>query len=268
MSQNNNFYIKQNQERPLKKEYFCKANYYTMDYQLTIIVPVYNEDDNLLRVEKELSDYLTIAIVPTKILFINDGSTDKSQALIEAICKRHQNFDYILFAKNQGLSAALKAGFDHIETPLVGYIDADLQTSPKDFNELLKHINNYDLVTGIRAHRKDTVVKQMSSRMANAIRRIFTRDGIKDTGCPLKIIKTDIAKRIPMFSGLHRFLPAMVLLLNGTIKQIPVQHFPRLAGTSKFGLRQRLISPLIDCFAFLWMKNKMINYTIAKKSWD
>lgn len=239
-----------------------------MEYQFTIIVPVYNEDDNLLRVEKELSNYLKTAKVSTKVLFINDGSKDNSQSLIEDICNKHDNFDYILLTKNQGLSAALKVGFDYINTDLIGYIDADLQTSPSDFNVLLEHIKDYDLVTGVRQNRKDKFIKKVSSRIANSIRRAFTHDGVEDTGCPLKIIKTDVAKRIPMFRGLHRFLPALVLLLNGTIKQVPVQHFPRIAGASKFGLRRRLVSPLIDCFAFLWMKSKMINYTIEKKSWD
>ncbi|WP_026755897.1 glycosyltransferase family 2 protein [Sediminibacter sp. Hel_I_10] len=237
-----------------------------MDYKLTIVVPVYNEEDNLLRVEKELLDYTKIAIKPTKILFVNDGSKDKSQDVIESICERQSNFSYLLFTENRGLSAAIKAGFDHTETELVGYIDSDLQTAPEDFNKLLKHIGEYDLVTGVRADRKDSFVKNMSSKIANGIRRTFTHDGMDDTGCPLKVIKTDYAKRIPMFKGLHRFLPAMILLQNGKIIQIPVQHFPRVAGTAKFGLWNRLLGPLMDCFAYLWMKKKYINYQVLKQS--
>ena len=237
-----------------------------MAYDFTIIVPVYNEEDNLLRVEKELLEYSKIAIRKTKILFVNDGSKDKSQELIEAIAKRQTNFSYISFAENRGLSAAIKAGFDYADTELVGYIDSDLQTAPEDFNLLLKYIGDYDLVTGVRANRKDSFVKNMSSTIANGIRRAFTHDGMDDTGCPLKVIKTDYAKRIPMFKGLHRFLPAMILLQNGKIIQIPVQHFPRIAGQAKFGLWNRLIGPLMDCFAYLWMKKKYINYAVAKQS--
>ncbi len=147
---------------------------------------------------------------------------------------------------------------------MVGYIDSDLQTDPKDFNVLLEHINDYDLVTGVRANRKDSFVKNMSSTIANGIRRTFTKDGMDDTGCPLKVIKTDYAKRIPMFEGLHRFLPAMILLQKGKIVQIPVKHFPRVAGEAKFGVWNRLIGPLMDCFAYLWMKKKYINYTVEK----
>jgi glycosyltransferase involved in cell wall biosynthesis len=237
-----------------------------MNYQFTIIVPVYNEEDNLGRVEKELLAYTKIASLPTKILFVNDGSKDNSQQLIEAICNKYHNFAFISFKENKGLSAAIKAGFDFTDTELVGYIDSDLQTSPEDFNLLLKHIKDYDLVTGVRANRKDSFVKNMSSKIANGIRRSFTHDGMDDTGCPLKVIKTEFAKRIPMFKGLHRFLPAMILLQNGKVIQIPVQHFPRIAGTAKYGLWNRLIGPLMDCFAYLWMKKKYINYNIAKKS--
>ena len=236
-----------------------------MDYKFTIIVPVYNEEDNLKRVEKELLAYSKIATIPTCILFVNDGSKDKSQELIENICLRNTNFNYISFAENRGLSAAIKAGFDYVKTKLVGYIDSDLQTTPEDFNLLLKHIGNYDLVTGVRANRKDSFVKNMSSTIANGIRRAFTHDGMDDTGCPLKVIKTEYAKRIPMFKGLHRFLPAMILLQKGTIIQIPVQHFPRIAGEAKFGLWNRLLGPLSDCFAYLWMKRKYINYNVAKQ---
>lgn len=234
-------------------------------YEFTIIVPVYNEEENLERVEKELLNYTKIASKKTSILFVNDGSKDNSQVLIEAICNRHETFGFISFKENRGLSAAIKAGFDHVESPLVGYIDSDLQTDPKDFNLLLEHIDKYDLVTGVRADRKDKFVKNMSSKIANGIRRAFTHDGMDDTGCPLKVIKTDYAKRIPMFKGLHRFLPAMILLQNGKIVQIPVKHFPRMAGTAKFGLWNRLLGPLMDCFAYLWMKKKYINYEIKSK---
>jgi glycosyltransferase involved in cell wall biosynthesis len=236
-----------------------------MSYQFTIVIPVYNEADNLERVEKELVAFSKISKRNTCVLFVNDGSKDNSQKLIEAICERNENFNYVLFKENRGLSAAIKAGFDETKTELVGYIDSDLQTNPEDFNLLLDYINEYDLVTGVRANRKDSFVKNMSSKIANGIRRAFTHDGMDDTGCPLKVIKTDYAKRIPMFKGLHRFLPAMILLQKGQIIQVPVRHYPRIAGQAKFGLWNRLIGPLSDCFAYLWMKRKYINYEISKR---
>lgn len=236
-----------------------------MEYEFTIIVPLFNEEENLVRVEKELLGYLEIADKKTAVLFVNDGSTDKSLEIIKRTCHRNPDFHFISFAENQGLSAAIKAGFDYVETPLVGYIDSDLQTDPEDFNLLLSEIGPYDLVTGERTERKDSFKKNVSSRIANMIRRSFTHDGMNDTGCPLKVIKTDYAKRIPMFKGLHRFLPAMILLQNGKIKQVPVRHYPRIAGTPKYFLLNRLVGPFLDCFAYLWMKKKYINYKVMLK---
>ncbi len=236
-----------------------------MQYRFTIIIPVYNEVENIERLGKSMSSYLQQAIVPAKVLFVDDGSTDGSLASLKQICAANPHFSYISFTKNAGLSAAIKAGFDEADTELVGYIDADLQTAPEDFDLLLAHIGQYDLVTGVRSMRKDSFVKNTSSAIANSIRRAFTNDGMDDTGCPLKVIKTDYAKRIPMFNGLHRFLPAMILLQKGKILQVPVRHFARQAGTAKFGLWNRLLGPLLDCFAYLWMKKKYINYQIENK---
>jgi len=236
-----------------------------MNYALTIIVPVFNEQDNLQRLEKELSNFLQIAAKPACVLLVNDGSSDNSLAMMQDICQRNKAFHYLSFVQNCGLSAAIKAGFDAATTPWVGYIDSDLQTDPEDFNVLLAHAETHALVTGVRANRKDDFVKNMSSKIANGIRRAFTHDGMDDTGCPLKIIRTDCAKKIPMFKGLHRFLPAMILLQNEKVIQIPVRHYPRIAGQAKFGLWNRLLGPLVDCFAYLWMKKKYINYQIKEQ---
>ena len=237
-----------------------------MSTEFTIIIPIYNEEDNLIRLEETMNQFLSNSIKQTEILLINDGSKDKSLVLIKEICSRNQAFHYISFDKNYGLSAAIKAGFDTVESKWVGYIDADLQTDPEDFNKLLALADQYDLVTGVRADRKDSFVKNMSSKIANSIRRAFTNDGMDDTGCPLKVIDTEKAKKIPMFKGLHRFLPAMILLQNGTVTQVPVKHFPRIAGESKFNLWNRLLGPLVDCFAFVWMKKKYINYKIQEEA--
>jgi glycosyltransferase involved in cell wall biosynthesis len=232
---------------------------------LTIIVPVFNEEKNIGRAVTAMNHYMARSQREIRVLFVNDGSTDESQMLIEQACAANPGFSFIEFEKNRGLTAAIKAGFDHVETPLTGYIDADLQTDPEDFDLLLEYAGEYELVTGVRSGRKDSFVKNMSSTLANKIRRAFTHDGMDDTGCPLKVIHTDVAKKIPMFNGLHRFLPAMVLLQEGKIKQLPVRHYPRIAGQSKFGLFNRLWGPLVDCFAYLWMKKKYINYQIKSR---
>lgn len=236
-----------------------------MNCEFTIIVPVFNEEENLERVEKELKAYIQSSKYSSKVLFVNDGSSDGSQKLIEEICGREELFGYILLEKNHGLSAAIKAGIDVAQTPYVGYIDSDLQTSPEDFELLLAHRKEYALVTGIRQNRKDSFVKKMSSKIANGFRRFMTKDDAEDTGCPLKVINSIYAKKMPFFTGMHRFMPALILLQEGKVKQVPVRHFPRVAGEAKYHLMNRLTGPFLDCFAYRWMKKRYINYDIAKQ---
>ena len=236
----------------------------TASYTLTILVPVYNEQEGLPALEERLAAYLTKCPVKACVLFVNDGSTDLSGARILEACTRHTDFFYIEFARNRGLSAALKAGFDHAESELCGYIDADLQTAPEDFDLLLPWAGEYELVTGIRVGRKDSVWKRLQSRIANGWRRLFTHDGVSDTGCPLKLIRTGLARRLPLFDGMHRFLPALVQLEGGRVKSVPVRHFPRTAGKSKYHLWNRLWRPFVDCFAFRWMKSRHISYLVAQ----
>lgn len=236
------------------------------DYTFSIIVPVYNEEENMLRLEKELSSFLKIANCKSCIIFVNDGSSDGSEALMKEICLRQPNMFYLSLLQNGGLSSAMKAGIDYVCSTYLGYIDADLQTSPIDFNLLLEQADKYTMVMGIRTGRKDSLVKKLSSKIANSFRRMMTNDGVEDTGCPLKVIRTDYAKRIPFFTGMHRFLPALILLQNGTVKQIPVRHFPRTAGVSKYHLWNRLTGPFKDCFAYRWMKHRYINYQVKNSN--
>lgn len=214
------------------------------------------------RVEAELKKYCASATVKTCVLFVNDGSADNSLALVKEACNRNPEFFFISLEQNRGLSAAIKAGIDMTDSKYVGYIDADLQTTPEDFELLLAHREDYEMVIGIRVGRKDSFVKNISSKIANGFRRMMTHDGVEDTGCPLKVIHTEYAKRIPFFTGMHRFMPALIQLQNGKVKQVPVRHFERIAGKSKYHLWNRLIGPFKDCFAFRWMKKRYINYTI------
>jgi len=241
----------------------------TADYQLTVIVPVYNEEDNIQALEERLSKFVTDSDkFSACILFVNDGSTDTSSVKIEQACKRHDAFFFINIAKNGGLSAAMKVGIDHTDSPYLGYIDADLQTAPEDFALLIPFVKDYTMVMGIRQNRKDSFVKGISSKIANGFRRFMTKDGIEDTGCPLKILRTEYARRIPLFTGMHRFLPALIMLQNGTVKQVPVRHFPRVAGESKYNLANRLVGPFIDCFAYRWMRGRYINYSVSTNNLD
>lgn len=226
-------------------------------YKFTIIVPLYNEQDNLKRLEQTFNDFLPKSkLSPTCVLFVNDGSTDNSTKMLEDICSHNSDFFYINLTNNSGLSAALKVGIANTFSPYVGYIDADLQTTPEDFNILAEHIDKYQLSMGVRAARKDSFVKNLSSKIANNFRRAMTGDGVSDTGCPLKIMHTDYAKELPLFKGMHRFIPALIQMQGGAVCQTPVRHFPRQAGVSKYTLKNRLIAPLVDCFGFRWIRKR------------
>ncbi|PSG88606.1 glycosyltransferase family 2 protein [Aurantibacter aestuarii] len=231
----------------------------------TILVPVYNEAEALDDLKNALLDYLKIAALPTMVLFINDGSSDESLNLIQSYSESYKVFQYISLENNRGLSTALKAGIDHTKTEYLGYIDADLQTKPEDFNLLLSFLPEYDFITGIRVNRQDSFIKKISSKIANTVRNWFTKDGLKDTNCPLKVIKTNVAKKIPFYKGAHRFLPALVMLQNVSVKAIEIPHYRRIKGYSKFGISNRLGTSLIFCFIYLWMKRNKITYTITKQ---
>lgn len=237
----------------------------TAKYEFTIVVPVYNEQDNLSRVEEQLSSFLPKARMKACVLLVNDGSSDDSLKLMKEICQRQPDFFYISSNENHGLSTAMKAGIDTVESKYMGYIDADLQTNPEDFNLLLEYAPEYELVTGIRAKRKDSVFKKLQSKIANGFRRAMTGDTATDTGCPLKVMRTDVAKRIPFFNGMHRFLPALFALEHARFKELPVRHYPRIAGVSKYHLWNRLAGPFNDCFGYRWMKKRYIRYHIDEE---
>ncbi len=232
---------------------------------LTIIVPVYNEEESLVAFFRELDPLLSQTPLPTKVLFVNDGSTDRSLAILKEQCTaRLPQCAILQLDRNYGLSTAIKAGIDHCQSTLIGYIDADLQTRPIDFLGYLPHFPEYDMVNGIRRKRRDRLVKRLSSKVANAYRRLMIDDRIEDTCCPLKILKTSFARQMPFFTGMHRFMPALVQLQGGRVKQVEIPHYPRHAGTSKYNLRNRLIGPFFDTLAFRWMRSRSIRYGVVQ----
>lgn len=232
---------------------------------LTIIVPVFNEEECLARFGEAMDPFLVQSPLPARVLFVNDGSTDNSLSQIRQICRRKPGYTYISLDKNYGLSTAFKAGIDFADSTYIGYIDADLQTSPLDFLSFFPYLPEYQMVLGIRQKRQDTFVKKVSSKIANGFRRRLIQDGIADTGCPLKIMDAAYAKKVPFFNGMHRFLPALFQLQGGKVKQLPVQHFQRFAGYSKYHLFNRLWGPLQDTFAFRWMRKRYIRYQLAEQ---
>jgi dolichol-phosphate mannosyltransferase len=234
-----------------------------MRTDLTIIIPVYNEEGCLARLSEAMDAFLARSPMPAQALFVDDGSTDSSLALIQAICESKPGYSYISLDRNYGLSTAIKAGIDFTDSVYIGYIDSDLQTSPLDLLLFFEYLPEYQMVNGIRSKRRDTFIKKISSRIANGFRRRMINDGIQDTCCPLKIIDARYAKQLPFFDGMHRFLPALVQLQGGKVKQVPVQHFERFAGYPKYHLFNRLWGPLQDTFVFRWMRKRNIRYAVA-----
>lgn len=235
---------------------------------ISIIIPVYNEENGIESLENAFLPLFQKTNLSMNVLFVNDGSTDKSLDKIKELCLRNNSYSFISFDQNYGLSSAIKAGFDFSRSDWLGYIDADLQTDPKDFLKFESYLNSFDLILGNRINRKDGLVKKLSSRIANSFRDLLLKDGVQDSGCPLKIIRKEFADKIPYFNGSHRFIPALVLMKGGRIKEIPVSHFPRITGSSKFNLWNRLLSPFIDVLAVKWMINRQIFYKILERNND
>jgi dolichol-phosphate mannosyltransferase len=234
-----------------------------MKNELTIVVPIFNEEESLPAFFLEMDKFIQVCSVAARVLLVNDGSTDSSLELITNKCDQAKQYNALCLDGNYGLSTAIKAGIDHCTTDLIGYIDADLQTHPSDFLSYLRFFPEYDMVNGIRRNRKDSLIKKLSSKIANNYRRFMIDDNIEDSCCPLKIMKTDKAKQLPFFTGMHRFLPALIQLQGGKVKQVPITHSPRYAGTAKYHLRNRLVGPFFDTLAFRWMRNRYISYTTA-----
>lgn len=236
------------------------------NYYLTVVVPVYNEEESLERLFEALSTYQHKSSVKVCFLFVNDGSSDRSLEIIKSKVSSLKGFYYISLQQRCGLTGALKAGFNCSQTKWTGYIDADLQTFPDDFELLLDRRHEGDLICGIRAKRQDSLSKKIQSRLANKIRNAITHDGFSDTNCPLKIIKTELAQSLPLFSGMHRFLPALTLLYGKKAVAITVRHQERKQGTSKFNFFNRAFAGAFDLIAFIWMRRRFVAPVVGENN--
>lgn len=234
--------------------------------ELSIILPIYNEAENIPLLLPELEKVLDEITPDYEILCINDGSTDASSQLIAAAAERNPRIVRVEFARNAGQSAAFAAGFQLARGAKVITMDADLQNDPADIPRLLAKAEEYDVVIGWRQKRNDSFVKRISSLIGNGVRNWLTGDTIRDTGCSLKVFPADVVKRIPMFNGMHRFLPTLAKLQECTVYELPVNHRPRRYGVSKYGIANRIFSGLADVLAVRWMKSRHIKYEIKEIS--
>lgn len=225
-------------------------------YDLTVVVPVFNEEESLPSLFQALQQYQQHSAMRVCFLCVNDGSSDRSLELLKQQVANHEHFYYVSLQHRTGLTGALKAGFHTATTEWVGYIDADLQTFPEDFDLLWQKKDEGDLICDIRAKRHDSWSMKIQSKLANKIRNAVTHDGFSDTNCPLKIMKTNLAQQWPLFSGMHRFLPALTLLFGKKVVAMPVRHQERKHGSSKFNFFNRAFSGACDLLVFVWMRRR------------
>ncbi len=228
---------------------------------ISVVVPLYNEADNIAALQKELA--AALAGLDYEIVFVDDGSTDETLARLQ----RGAGVRVIEFEKNTGQSAAMYAGIHAGRGDVIVLLDGDLQNDPADIPRLLAEIEKgADLVCGYRASRKDTLSKRLTSRFANLVRSRFTKDGVRDTGCTLKAMRRQCREALVPFYGMHRFIPALVKGMGYKLVEIPVNHRPRVAGVSKYGFGNRALKATMDMFAVRWMLSRQIKIRIRGNS--
>jgi glycosyltransferase involved in cell wall biosynthesis len=226
---------------------------------VSVIVPLFNEEENMSILQSELRAALDG--LDYEIVFVDDGSLDCTVERIETA----PNVRLIRFEKNTGQSAALYAGLQAARGANAVLMDGDLQNDPADIPRLLAEIaRGADLVCGYRINRQDTLVKRLTSRIANAVRSRFTKDGVRDTGCTLKAIRRECISALVPFKGMHRFIPALIKGAGYRLVEIPVNHRPRRFGQSKYGLGNRALRATIDMFGVRWLLSRRLNYKIRR----
>ncbi|MBA2485762.1 MAG: glycosyltransferase family 2 protein [Nitrospira sp.] len=230
----------------------------------SVVIPIKDERDNLVPLTEQLVKVLESReesrSAPFELLFIDDGSTDGSSEVLDGLAAQHGAVHVFHFDRNYGQSAAFDAGFKQSTGELVMTIDGDLQNDPADIATLLPLIRTFDLVCGWRKDRHDNLTRKISSRIANAVRSAVTGDRVHDTGCSLKLFRRSVVDKLQLFEGMHRFFPALALMHGFTVAEVPVRHYPRAHGTSKYGVGNRLFKGLYDLAAVRWMQHRCLRY--------
>jgi glycosyltransferase involved in cell wall biosynthesis len=225
----------------------------------SVVIPLFNEEDNVAILQREIGEAL--AGRNYELILVDDGSSDATVARIN----RKPEVRVLEFEKNAGQSAAMIAGITAVRGSVIVLLDGDLQNDPKDIPRLLDEITKgADLVCGYRAKRRDTVVKKITSRVANFVRSRFVGDGVRDTGCTLKAMRRECATALVPFKGVHRFIPALVKNAGFRIVEIPVNHRARQYGVSKYGLGNRAIKATTDMLGVRWLQSRYIDYRVKQ----
>jgi len=231
------------------------------ELDLSIIVPVKNEAQNIEGLAGEIGKVMRATSWTWECIWIDDGSTDNTLTELQQINAGDGRHRFLVLPFNYGQSAALSAGFHHARGQIFVTLDGDRQNDPNDIPAMINLLfeNEADMVNGWRQKRKDNFVKRISSRIANGFRNWVTSEQVRDVGCSLRVFHRRCVDRIPVFKGMHRFLPTLARLGGCTkIIEIPVNHRPREHGQTNYGINDRLWVGLIDTFAVKWMQARMV----------
>lgn len=219
---------------------------------ISIVVPILNEEGNVKELHKEIVDICTKEKCDFEIIFIDDGSKDRTGE----ICKHLKPLKYIRLRKNFGQTAAMDAGIKAAKGDYIVTMDGDLQNDPADIPRLVKYLeeNNLDVVSGWRKKRKDSFMKRFVSKGANFLRGILVKDNIHDSGCSLKIYRKECFNNVNLYGEMHRFIPALLRIKGFEVGEIEVNHRPRVSGSTKYNWK-RTIKGFVDMVS-IWFWNK------------
>lgn len=222
---------------------------------LSVIIPVFNEQENLSPLANELVTVLEELGLAYEILFVDDGSLDGSYETLEQLHKENPQIRVIQFRRNFGQTAAFAAGFEHARGNFIATLDADGQNDPADIAVLLAKMQegDYDVIAGWRVNRKEPLLRRILSGMANRIISLSTRIVIHDRGCSLKLFRSDLAKSLRLYGQLHRFLPELASSVGAKVAEAPVNDRPRRFGKSKYGALTRTPRVLLDLFTVFYL---------------
>jgi dolichol-phosphate mannosyltransferase len=246
--------------------------------EISLVIPVYNEEPNLPPLAGEIRQTMDALGRPYEVLLVDDGSTDGSLAAMIRLASQDPAVRVIRQSRNAGQSAALEAGFRHARGAIVVTLDADLQNDPADIPLLLARLEGSagsagnrvsagpcDVVCGVRVGRQDSWVRRLSSGIANAVRNRLTHESVADVGCTLRACRAEYLRRIPVWKGMHRFLPTLLRMEGARIAEVDVRHRPRRFGKPKYNIRNRIWRASTDLFGVRWLQARWIDRRLAEE---
>jgi dolichol-phosphate mannosyltransferase len=234
--------------------------------ELSVVIPVCNEEENLPLLWPELRSVLDAERLDFEVVFVDDGSRDRSAELIRGMRDNDPRVRLVRRKANAGETAATDAGFHAARGRLIVTMDADLQNDPRDLPGLLRHLDRWDAATGWRVNRRDgdSIVRRLSSRIANRVRNWLSDDVIEDSGCTFRAFRRECLRGLVLYRGFHRFIPTLLKMRGFRVVEVPVRNRPRRFGQSKYGVLNRVFVATADLLVVRWMKSRALHYEIAE----